>query len=232
VLPKLSQVTSRLAPRVPPFSHPQLDAGALNVLDQIAQRVQPGQVDVGDGIADENERVGRRHLLFDEATDRLTKVVRVGEEDRRLEAHDQHALARLGVGMAVDVAMLEHLVRLGVTAVKLLPVHQFVHDRALAARGLRNYWGYQSIGFFAPHNEYGSVEDFKAMVKALHGAGLEVILDVVFNHTAEGSEDGPTLCFRGLADAAYYRLRDDGSYVDDNGCGTPSTRTGPTGCGS
>jgi isoamylase len=110
-------------------------------------------------------------------------------------------------------------VRLGVTAVELLPVHQFVHDRALAARGLRNYWGYQSIGFFAPHNEYGSVEDFKTMVKALHAAGLEVILDVVFNHTAEGGEDGPTLCFRGLDDAAYYRLRDDGSYVDDTGCG-------------
>jgi isoamylase len=116
-------------------------------------------------------------------------------------------------------AVLEHLVRLGVTAVELLPVHQFVHDRALAARGLRNYWGYQSIGFFAPHNEYGSVEDFKAMVKALHAAGLEVILDVVFNHTAEGGEGGPTLCLRGLDDAAYYRLRDDGSYVDDTGCG-------------
>jgi isoamylase len=114
--------------------------------------------------------------------------------------------------MAVDVAMLEHLVRLGVTAVELLPVHQFVHDRAFAARGLRIYWGYQSIGFFAPHNEYGSVEGFKAMVMALHGAGLEVILDVVFNHTAEGAKDGPTLCFRGLDDGAYYRLRDDGSY--------------------
>jgi isoamylase len=116
-------------------------------------------------------------------------------------------------------AVLEHLVALGVTAVELLPVHQFVHDRALAARGLRNYWGYQSIGFFAPHDEYGSVEDFKAMVKSLHAAGLEVILDVVYNHTAEGGEDGPTLCFRGLDDAAYYRLRDDGSYVDDTGCG-------------
>jgi isoamylase len=98
-------------------------------------------------------------------------------------------------------------------------VHQFVHDQALVARGLRNYWGYQSIGFFAPHNEYGSVEDFKAMVKALHAAGLEVILDVVFNHTAEGGDGGPTLCFRGLDDPAYYRLRDDGSYVDDTGCG-------------
>ena len=116
-------------------------------------------------------------------------------------------------------AVLKHLVGLGVTAVELLPVHQFIHDRALVARGLRNYWGYQSIGFFAPHDEYGSVEDFKAMVKALHAAGLEVILDVVYNHTAEGGDDGPTLCFRGLDDAAYYRRDDDGSYVDDTGCG-------------
>jgi isoamylase len=116
-------------------------------------------------------------------------------------------------------AAVEHLVRLGVTAVELLPVHQFIHDEALVARGLRNYWGYQSIGFFAPHSEYGSVEDFKAMVKALHAAGLEVILDVVFNHTAEGGDGGPTLCLRGLDDAAYYRLLDDGSYVDDTGCG-------------
>jgi isoamylase len=116
-------------------------------------------------------------------------------------------------------AVIEHLVGLGVTAVELLPVHQFIHDQALVARGLRNYWGYQSIGFFAPHNEYGSLEDFKAMVKALHAAGLEVILDVVYNHTAEGGDDGPTLCLRGLDDAAYYRLLDDGSYVDDTGCG-------------
>jgi glycogen operon protein len=121
-------------------------------------------------------------------------------------------------GMA-HPAVVEHLIRLGVTAVELLPVHQFVHDRALVARGLRNYWGYQPIGYFAPHDEYGSVDDFKAMVKALHAAGLEVILDVVYNHTAEGGEDGPTLCFRGLDDAAYYRLRDDGAYVDDTGCG-------------
>jgi glycogen operon protein len=121
-------------------------------------------------------------------------------------------------GLAHPVA-IEHLRRLGVTAVELLPVHQFVHDQALVARGLRNYWGYQSIGFFAPHNEYGPVEDFKVMVKALHAAGLEVILDVVFNHTAEGGDGGPTLCLRGLDDAAYYRLRADGSYVDDTGCG-------------
>ena len=93
-------------------------------------------------------------------------------------------------------AAIEHLQRVGVSAVELLPIHQFVHDAPLVARGLRNYWGYQSIGFFAPHDEYASgdpVDEFKAMVKALHAAGIEVILDVVYNHTAEGGAGGPTL---------------------------------------
>jgi isoamylase len=124
-------------------------------------------------------------------------------------------------------AAIAHLRRLGVTAVELLPVHQFVHDRQLVQRGLRNYWGYQSIGYFAPHNEYasaatpgGQVAEFRQMVQALHAAGLEVILDVVFNHTAEGDEWGPTLCFRGLDNTVYYRLAEDRSrYVDDTGCG-------------
>jgi isoamylase len=125
-------------------------------------------------------------------------------------------------------AAIDHLRRVGVTAVELLPVHQFVQDGALIARGLRNYWGYQPIGYFAPHNEYSSggdagaqVDEFKAMVRSLHAAGVEVILDVVFNHTAEGNEQGPTLCFRGLDNAAYYRLRDDDRafYVDDTGTG-------------
>ena len=131
-------------------------------------------------------------------------------------------------------AAIAHLQRLGVTAVELLPVHQFVHDRALAARGLRNYWGYQSIGYFAPHNEYAAGDDpvteFKQMVRALHGAGLEVLLDVVFNHTAEGDEHGPTLCFRGLDNPAYYRLPDDRSrYVDDTGCGNTVDTHRPAG---
>ena len=124
-------------------------------------------------------------------------------------------------------AAVAHLQQLGVTAVELLPVHQFVHDQQLVARGLHNYWGYQSIGYFAPHNAYssagdsgGQVDEFRQMVRALHAAGLEVIIDVVFNHTAEGSEWGPTLCFRGIDNAAYYRLGDDRShYVDDTGCG-------------
>jgi len=119
-------------------------------------------------------------------------------------------------------AVIEHLQRLGVTAIELLPVHQFVHDGALVARGLRNYWGYQPIGYFAPHNEYAAsgdaVAEFKQMVRALHAAGLEVLLDVVYNHTAEGNQDGPTLCFRGLDNPAYYRLAEDRRYyVDDTG---------------
>jgi len=124
-------------------------------------------------------------------------------------------------------AAVAHLKRLGVSAVELLPVHQFVHDAQLVARGLRNYWGYQSIGYFAPYNGYsssgdvgGEVDEFRRMVHALHAAGLEVILDVVFNHTAEGDQWGPTLCFRGIDNAAYYRLADDRSrYVDDTGVG-------------
>ncbi len=113
-------------------------------------------------------------------------------------------------------AVLEYLTDLGVTAVELLPVHQYVPDEFLLRRGLTNYWGYNTIGYFAPHAAYsaavragvscGQVDEFKAMVRALHAAGLEVILDVVFNHTAEGGEGGPALCFRGLDNTAYYRL--------------------------
>jgi glycogen operon protein len=125
-------------------------------------------------------------------------------------------------------AILEHLRRIGVTAVELLPVHQFIAEQALTARGLTNYWGYNTIGFLAPHNRYSSagqrgeqVGEFKAMVKALHSAGIEVILDVVYNHTAEGDGRGPTLSFRGIDNAAYYRLddRERWRYIDYTGCG-------------
>jgi isoamylase len=107
-------------------------------------------------------------------------------------------------------AVLEHLLSLGVTAVELLPVHQFVHDQFLRDMGLRNYWGYNTVGFFAPHSEYAAtgdpVTEFKGMVKLLHAVGIEVILDVVYNHTAEGNHLGPTLSLRGLDNRAYYRL--------------------------
>jgi isoamylase len=125
-------------------------------------------------------------------------------------------------------AVIEHLTRLGVTAVELMPVHQFVSEHSLQSRGLTNYWGYNTIGFLAPHKAYsssgqrgGQVGEFKAMVKDLHAAGIEVILDVVYNHTAESDHRGPTLSFRGIDNAAYYRLRDDDQryYVDYTGCG-------------
>lgn len=130
-------------------------------------------------------------------------------------------------GMA-HPAIIEHLRGLGVTAVELMPVHQFLQDRVLLDRGLRNYWGYNSFGYLAPHHEYAAnpapgaaVPEFKAMVRALHAAGIEVILDVVYNHTAEGNEFGPTLCFRGIDNAAYYRLVDDDPqhYMDYTGTG-------------
>ena len=125
-------------------------------------------------------------------------------------------------------AAIEHLVDLGVTTVELLPVHQFVHDSHLVEKGLSNYWGYNTIGFFAPHNEYAAqgdrgqqVTEFKAMVRALHEADLEVVLDVVYNHTAEGNHLGPTLSFRGIDNAAYYRLvpEDPSFYFDTTGTG-------------
>ena len=119
---------------------------------------------------------------------------------------------------------IEHLKRLGVTAVELMPTHAFVDDRFLLQKGLRNYWGYNSIGFFAPDMRYaasGTTKEFKTMVKRLHSEGIEVILDVVYNHTAEGNHLGPTLCFRGIDNAGYYRLssEDPRYYTDYTGCG-------------
>ncbi|HET9076149.1 MAG TPA: glycogen debranching protein GlgX [Acidimicrobiales bacterium] len=124
-------------------------------------------------------------------------------------------------------ALLEHFSRLGVTAVELMPVHHFVHDHRLDDLGLRNYWGYNSIAYLAPHNGYASrpghrvVNEFKAMVRALHRAGIEVILDVVYNHTAEGNHLGPTLSFRGIDNPSYYRLveGDPRLYSDSTGTG-------------
>jgi isoamylase len=119
--------------------------------------------------------------------------------------------------------VIDYLRRLGVTTIELMPVHYFVDDRRLVQQGLRNYWGYNTIGYFAPESRYsasGKLNEFKTMVKTLHSAGFEVILDVVYNHTAEGNELGPTLCFRGMDNAAYYRLQADPRYyMDYTGCG-------------
>ncbi len=120
--------------------------------------------------------------------------------------------------------MIEHFQRLGITALELMPVHAFVDDRTLLEKGLRNYWGYNTIGFFAPERRYsatGQTSEFKTMVKTLHSAGIEVILDVVYNHTAEGNELGPTLSLRGIDNAAYYRLSPESPryYMDFTGTG-------------
>ena len=141
-------------------------------------------------------------------------------------------------GLAQPV-VIDYLKQLGVTAVQLLPVHQHLDDQFLLERGVTNYWGYSTIGFFAPHNEYAAarepqaqVNEFKAMVRTLHAAGLEVILDVVYNHTAEGDERGPTLMFRGLDNAGYYRHGFDGAtmfYTNLTGCGNSVASHGAAG---
>jgi isoamylase len=125
-------------------------------------------------------------------------------------------------------AIIEHLLSLGVTAVELLPVHYHLNDRHLVERGLTNYWGYNTLNYFAPHVEYASrksprksVQEFKTMVRSLHAAGIEVILDVVYNHTCEGNQMGPTLSWRGVDNSAYYKLSPDDPrfYMDFSGCG-------------
>lgn len=123
-----------------------------------------------------------------------------------------------------DRATIDHLLKLGVTAVELLPVQSFFDDRHLTDRGLTNFWGYNTLGFFAPAPRYltpnGAIHEFKLMVRRLHEAGIEVIMDVVYNHTAEGNELGPTLSFRGIDNASYYILADDPRhYYDTTGCG-------------
>ena len=132
--------------------------------------------------------------------------------------------------------VIEHLTRLGVTAIELMPVHHHASDRHLIERGLTNYWGYNTLCFFAPDSRYASspdasaaVPEFKTMVKRLHAAGIEVILDVVYNHTAEGNHLGPTLSLRGIDNAAYYRLAvpDASYYVDFTGCGNTLNMTHP-----
>jgi len=123
-----------------------------------------------------------------------------------------------------DPRLIEHLLSLGITTLELMPVHGFVRDRFLLERGLTNYWGYNTIAFFAPHARYvatGTPDELRLAIRRLHAAGIEVILDVVYNHTAEGSELGPTLCHRGLDNASYYRLvpGDERRHINDTGCG-------------
>ncbi|MGO9102130.1 MAG: glycogen debranching protein GlgX, partial [Mycobacterium sp.] len=173
--------------------------------------------------------------FFDWATDRSPR--RPYHETVIYEAHvkgmtETHpavpeALRGTYAGLA-HPAIIDHLKSLNVTAIELMPVHQFMHDSRLLDLGLRNYWGYNTFGFFAPHNQYaanpqagGAVTEFKSMVRAFHEQGIEVILDVVYNHTAEGNQLGPTVNFRGIDNAAYYRLVDEDLrlYKDFTGTG-------------
>ncbi len=132
------------------------------------------------------------------------------------------ALKGTAAGLSVR-EIIDYLKALGITAIELLPIHAFVTGRHLSQHGLANYWGYDSIAFFAPEPRYlasGSLAEFKTMVRLLHDAGIEVILDVVYNHTGEGNQLGPTLCFRGIDNASYYRLAaDPRGYVDFTGTG-------------
>jgi glycogen operon protein len=131
-----------------------------------------------------------------------------------------------------DPRVIEHLQKLGVTAVELLPVHAFAQDRFLVEKGLRNYWGYSTLSFFAPEPRYlseGSLDEIRVAIRRLHAAGMEVILDVVYNHTAEASETGPTLSWRGVDNASYYRLipGEERRHIDETGCGNTVNITHP-----
>ena len=155
------------------------------------------------------------------ANDRIVYEMHVGGYTRR-HPDVQESLKGKFAGLTTR-QVVDHLKSLGVTTIELLPVHAFLDDRPLVQRGLVNYWGYNTLGYFAPEPRYGvthPVNEFKAMVKTLHTAGLEVILDVVYNHTCEGNEKGPTLSWRGIDNHAYYRLGEDKRYYADfTGCG-------------
>ena len=173
--------------------------------------------------------------FFDWAGDRLPKtpyaetVIYEAHVKGLTELHPEIPEEIRGTYSAIaHPAIIEHLKHIGVTAIELMPVHQFVNDSTLQEKGLSNYWGYNTIAFLAPQNTYAStgqrgqqVQEFKSMVKALHAAGIEVILDVVYNHTAEGNHMGPTLSMRGIDNEAYYRLEDDDKryYTDYTGTG-------------
>ncbi|MEW9530312.1 glycogen debranching protein GlgX [Microbispora sp. NPDC049125] len=201
------------------FSYPFADPGRLNTDDSAPY--MPKNVVINPFFEWGNDRPPRtpyhETVIYEAHVRGLTmRHPQVPEEQRGTYAGLAHP------------AVIDHLVSIGVTAVELMPVHQFLPEHALVARGLTNYWGYNTIAYLAPHNAYSSagqrgeqVQEFKAMVRALHEAGIEVILDVVYNHTAEGDHMGPTLGFRGIDNVAYYRLRDEDRryYIDYTGCG-------------
>ncbi|WP_159501290.1 glycogen debranching protein GlgX [Microbacterium sp. 18062] len=232
-----------------PASGQRFNANKL-LLDPYAKAVE-GQVDWDQAVFgytfgdpdSRNDEDSAAHMMkgvvvnpfFDWGGDRLPKTPY--SETFIYEAHVKGLTARhpdipeeiRGTYSAIaHPAIIEHLKKLGVTAIELMPVHQFVDDDTLQQKGLSNYWGYNTIAFLAPQNTYSStgergqqVQEFKGMVRALHAAGIEVILDVVYNHTAEGNHLGPTMSMRGIDNAAYYRLEDDDKryYTDYTGTG-------------
>lgn len=200
------------------FGHIGNDTTVFNSMD--SSPFVPNSVVVDDSYDWENDKLPRIPLantvIYEAHIVSLTKThPEIPEQLRGTYA-----------GMA-HPAVISHLKNLGVTTVELLPIHHWLSETFLLARGAQNYWGYNSIGFFAPHAGYSStgtkgeqIREFKDMVKAFHQAGLEIVLDVVYNHTAEGNEFGPTLSFRGLDNSGYYHLGEDQSkYWDSTGCG-------------
>ncbi|MEO9190589.1 MAG: glycogen debranching protein GlgX [Acetobacteraceae bacterium] len=227
------------------------------LLDPYARALR-GSIHWSDALYGFNQRSGREDLSYDrrDSAAFMAKSVVTDDafswgEDRPplvsradtviYEAHvrglsmsrDDIAVERRGTFSALaDRRIIEHLLRLGITAIELLPVHAFAQDRFLVRRGLRNYWGYSTLGFFAPEPAYLATREANEMrraVRRLHAAGIEVILDVVYNHTAEGNESGPTLSFRGLDNASYYRLDPDDRRrcLDDTGTGNTLDLTHP-----
>jgi isoamylase len=193
---------------------------SLTLLDPYARLVE------GDVLSG----AGRCRIVdapFDWGDDRLPQIP--WQDTVVYEAHVK-GLTRLHPGVPQALRgtfagvpfLIDHFRRLGITALELLPIQAFVDEPRLGKIGLRNYWGYNTIAFFAPEMRYsasGTLEEFKEMVKALHAARIEVILDVVYNHTGEGDAAGPTLSFRGIDDASYYRLKADGDYENFTGTG-------------
>ena len=215
-----------------------LDPYGLAVAVPEGYRRERGQRRDGGGWAQAMKSVVADLSSYDWEGDRPLR--RPARETVIYELHVRGFTAHPSSGVAPDKAgtyaglieKIPYLQQLGVTAVELLPVFQF--DPQAAPAGLPNYWGYQPISFFAPHQGYGSgrgalavLDEFRNLVKALHSAGIEVILDVVFNHTAEGGADGPTFAYRALANAEYYLLKPDGSYLDDTGCANTLNANNP-----
>ena len=200
------------------FGHIGNDTTVFNSMD--SSPFVPNSVVVDDSYDWENDKLPRIPLANTVIYE--AHVVSLTKTHPEIPEHLRGTYA----GMA-HPAVISHLKNLGVTTVELLPIHHWLSETFLLARGAQNYWGYNSIGFFAPHAGYSStgtkgeqIREFKDMVKAFHQAGLEIVLDVVYNHTAEGNEFGPTLSFRGLDNSGYYHLGEDQSkYWDSTGCG-------------